>query len=200
MSTRIANLDEHVREALRQQIIAGGLEGGAHLSELQISKQFNVSRTPVREALCALAADGLIEMIPHRGAFVRETSETTDQDQQQVYAHMVGASAAMATERATIEMIMEIEQAAASLQSTQNFGAGVAALVSTIQKAAQNPTLDELIHLIERRMNMEAFYEKSASKKEAVNQTVTILMGAFKRKKADVAEKTMRQLIGQLSA
>ena len=55
---------------LQRDILSGELESGSKLTEQVICKRYNVSRTPVREALRQLESDGLIENIPNRGAFV----------------------------------------------------------------------------------------------------------------------------------
>ncbi len=54
---------------LQRDILSGKIKSGEKLTEQCICKQYDVSRTPVREALRQLEADGLIENIPHRGAF-----------------------------------------------------------------------------------------------------------------------------------
>ena len=59
-----------LREALENEIAAGILRAGDRLDEVQLATRFNVSRTPVREALHQLASSGLIELRPHRGAVV----------------------------------------------------------------------------------------------------------------------------------
>jgi DNA-binding GntR family transcriptional regulator len=58
-------------ERLREDILAGRLAQGSRLVECELTARFAVSRGPVREALRRLAAEGLIEHIPHRGAEVR---------------------------------------------------------------------------------------------------------------------------------
>ena len=55
--------------AIQKDILSGQIRSGEKLTEQRICKQYDVSRTPVREALRQLEADGLIENIPHRGAF-----------------------------------------------------------------------------------------------------------------------------------
>ena len=54
---------------IQKDILSGKIKSGEKLTEQRICKQYDVSRTPVREALRQLEADGLIENIPHRGAF-----------------------------------------------------------------------------------------------------------------------------------
>lgn len=64
------NLREVVYEKLKDAVVAGVIPAGAKLSELDLSKQFDVSRTPVREAIRQLAETGLVTLEPRRGAFV----------------------------------------------------------------------------------------------------------------------------------
>lgn len=61
---------ERAQAALREAILRGELAAGAHLGEVELAGRLGVSRTPVREALSRLAAEGLVEVHPHRGARV----------------------------------------------------------------------------------------------------------------------------------
>ncbi|MCU0901977.1 MAG: GntR family transcriptional regulator [Cypionkella sp.] len=60
-----------VREELEQMIVTGVFANGERLDEVRLAEKFSVSRTPLREAFQGLAASGLLELLPHRGAFVR---------------------------------------------------------------------------------------------------------------------------------
>ncbi len=64
---------EELRLQLADDIVRGTLPPGAALDETDIARRFNVSRTPVREALRQLAASGLVESRAHRGAVVAQT-------------------------------------------------------------------------------------------------------------------------------
>jgi DNA-binding GntR family transcriptional regulator len=66
----VASVADRVYSALREQILAGDLEPESRLHQEGISAELGVSRTPVREALARLAADGLVELLPQRGARV----------------------------------------------------------------------------------------------------------------------------------
>jgi DNA-binding GntR family transcriptional regulator len=70
-------LYEEVAERLRQQIFARQLEPGAWVDEMRLAADFGISRTPLREALKVLAAEGLVTMKVRRGAYVTEMSATT---------------------------------------------------------------------------------------------------------------------------
>jgi len=79
-------LYQDVAERLRQQIFARQLEPGSWIDELKLAAEFGISRTPLREALKVLAAEGLVTMKLRRGAYVTEMSA---QDVAQVY-HLLG--------------------------------------------------------------------------------------------------------------
>ena len=68
-------LRDLVFQALRQAIITGEFSPGERLMEIKLANKLGVSRTPVREALRQLEADGLIENIPNRGAYVTALSK-----------------------------------------------------------------------------------------------------------------------------
>ncbi|MGY1827073.1 GntR family transcriptional regulator [Blastococcus sp. SYSU DS0541] len=68
--TRPATSAERVLQELRELILAGALVPGARLGEVELAERLGVSRTPVREALTRLAAEGLVEIAPNRGARV----------------------------------------------------------------------------------------------------------------------------------
>jgi DNA-binding GntR family transcriptional regulator len=68
-------LYEEVAELLRQRIFARELEAGSWIDELRIAEALGISRTPLREALKVLAAEGLVTMKVRRGAYVTEVSE-----------------------------------------------------------------------------------------------------------------------------
>ena len=79
-------LYEEVAERLRLRIFAGELPPGSWIDELKIAEAYGISRTPLREALKVLAAEGLVTMKVRRGAYVTEVSE---RDLAEVY-HLLG--------------------------------------------------------------------------------------------------------------
>lgn len=67
---KVVSLSGNLLGELRKEILIGTLKSGAKLSEQQICDRYEISRTPVREALRQLEQEGLVESIPNRGAFV----------------------------------------------------------------------------------------------------------------------------------
>jgi DNA-binding GntR family transcriptional regulator len=72
--TRTVTSTERVLATLRELILHGQLAAGARLGEVELAERLGVSRTPVREGLTRLAAEGLVELVPNRGARVASWS------------------------------------------------------------------------------------------------------------------------------
>jgi DNA-binding GntR family transcriptional regulator len=95
---------------LRDYIVEGNLADGAHIPERQLCEMFGVSRTPLREALKVLASEGLVDLLPNRGARVHELNA---QDLTELFDVMGGLEALagrLACERATDDEIAEVER------------------------------------------------------------------------------------------
>ena len=86
-------------EAIRNRILRGEFRPKFHLREEEVSEQIGVSRTPVREALRKLAADGYVQFLPNRGAFVAEWSERSISDLIEVRAELAAMAGGMAASR-----------------------------------------------------------------------------------------------------
>jgi DNA-binding GntR family transcriptional regulator len=103
-------LYEEVAELLRQRIFNRELEPGSWIDELKIAEEYGISRTPLREALKVLAAEGLVTMKVRRGAYVTEVS---DKDLRDVY-HLLGLlesdAAAVVAATASSAHIAELTQ------------------------------------------------------------------------------------------
>ena len=94
-------LYQDVAERLRQQIFARELEPGAWIDELKLCTEMGISRTPLREALKVLAADGLVTMKVRRGAYVTEMSERDVREAYQLLALLESDAAAQVAQLAS---------------------------------------------------------------------------------------------------
>ena len=108
----VVSVADHVERALRERILAGALEPGARLHQEALAEELGVSRTPLREAIGRLAADGLVDVLPNRGARV---ADVRPEDM-----------------RAAYEARLVIEPAAAALAATRASRAAHEALQATI--------------------------------------------------------------------
>ncbi|HCX34279.1 MAG TPA: GntR family transcriptional regulator [Rhodocyclaceae bacterium] len=92
-------LYQEVAERLRQRIFAHELAPGAWIDEQALAAQYGISRTPLREALKVLAAEGLVTLKPRRGCYVAELSEHDLDDIFPLMALLEGRCAFEATRR-----------------------------------------------------------------------------------------------------
>jgi len=79
-------LHEEVTNRLRGMIVESKLKPGERIQEMQLAQQLGVSRTPIREALKVLASEGLVELLPLRGAIVKVFSDKDARDMLDVIA------------------------------------------------------------------------------------------------------------------
>ncbi|MEO3999601.1 GntR family transcriptional regulator [Mesorhizobium sp. CAU 1732] len=94
--------DTHARRAvirLREKILSGELPGGERLFEVPLAKTLDISRTPVREAMSRLAAEGLLERLPNGGFVVRVFGYDDVIDSIELRGVMEGTAARLAAER-----------------------------------------------------------------------------------------------------
>ena len=144
-----ASLHEKVLEQLRDYIIEGNMEMGAHIPERKLCELFQVSRTPLREALKVLAAEGLIELLPNRGARLRTLHEADIRATFEVIGGLEALAGQLACERMTDGEYEEIEQLHhqmykcylhSELQGYFRFNRGIH---DGIVRAARNPVLQD---------------------------------------------------------
>ena len=110
-------LYEEVAEQLRQRIFRRELEPGSWIDELKIAEEFGISRTPLREALKVLAAEGLVTMKVRRGAYVTEMSEKDLRDVYHLLSLLESDAAGVMAERATPEQQQTLRDLHAELES-----------------------------------------------------------------------------------
>ncbi|HEX3030102.1 MAG TPA: GntR family transcriptional regulator [Clostridia bacterium] len=102
-------LREVIFNTLREAIIVGELKPGERLMEVQLAEKMGVSRTPVREAIRKLELEGLVEMLPRKGAHVADLSVKDLMDVLEVRASMDGLATALSAARITDEEIKELK-------------------------------------------------------------------------------------------
>ena len=112
-----ANMDEFlplrdvVFNTLRKAILTGELKPGERLLEIHLANQLGVSRTPIREAIRKLELEGLVIMMPRRGAEVAQITEKSLRDVLEVRRALDALCAELACERITEEEKQQLKAA-----------------------------------------------------------------------------------------
>ncbi len=105
-----ASLHADLLGQLRDYLVEGHLEPGARVPERDLCEKFGISRTPLREALKVLAAEGLIELLPNRGARVRQFTQTDIRSLFEVIAGLDFVAGRLACERISDAAAAAIER------------------------------------------------------------------------------------------
>ena len=96
---------------LHARVVSGELVSGPPLRQEALAEEFGVSRTPIREALRKLQASGLVELHPHRGAFVRGLSPREVRDAYEVRATLEALAAELAATRISRPQLLRLRAA-----------------------------------------------------------------------------------------
>ena len=113
-------LYEEVAELLRQRIFARELEPGSWIDELRIAEEYGISRTPLREALKVLAAEGLVTMKVRRGAYVTEVNDKDQRDVYHLLALLESDAAGEVARRASADELAQLGALHAELTAAVN--------------------------------------------------------------------------------
>jgi len=111
-------LYEEVAELLRQRIFRRELQPGAWIDEMRLAQELGISRTPLREALKVLAAEGLVTMKVRRGAYVTEVSEKDLRDVYHLLALLEADAAAEVAARADAADLAALQALHDELEAT----------------------------------------------------------------------------------
>ena len=111
VDSKSPSLEEMVFSKLEEEILSGELARGTALGEIALSKRLGVSRTPVRGALHRLAEEGLVEVLPNRGATVIGINIDDLIDIYNIRERLEGLASALAAKRATVDEISRLTEA-----------------------------------------------------------------------------------------
>lgn len=172
-----ANIDEFlplrdvVFNTLRKAILTGELKPGERLMEIHLANQLGVSRTPIREAIHKLEQEGLVIMIPRRGAEVAQITEKSLKDVLEVRRALDALCAELACDRITEEGKCELKKACNDFEKATATGdvttiaAADVALHDIIVAATGNKRLIQLVNNLSEQMYRYRFeYIKDENK------------------------------------
>lgn len=144
-------------DRLRRLIMEGELKPGDKVPERSLTERFGVSRTPVREAVKVLAAEGLIVLVPNRGAVVSRLTVAELEEVFPVLAALEGVAGELACRRASDEEIAAIRRLNDAMHAAFDLGDRPTyfeinqQIHAAILGAARNPTLTHQHQLVARR-------------------------------------------------
>ena len=110
-------LYEEVAELLRQRIFRRELEPGSWIDELKLADEYGISRTPLREALKVLAAEGLVTMKVRRGAYVTEVNDKDLRDVYHLLSLLESDAAGVVAAQATQAELQELQDLHSELEA-----------------------------------------------------------------------------------
>ena len=182
-----------IYKILKEEIVTLRLAPGEPLLEEKLAKRFKVSRTPIREVLNKLNPEGLVELIPQKGAFVARIGFTDVRELFQIREALEGLAAKISASRFTKEELDEFESAldTENLDKAEEVGRK---LHQTILEKAGNKRISSLIDVLRSQIERMYFLAKNlpGREKRSLEEHREILK-ALQMKNGELAEKAMRK-------
>ena len=182
-------LRDVVFNTLRQAILTGELKPGERLMEIHLANKLGVSRTPIREAIRKLELEGLVTMIPRRGAEVAQITGKSLQDVLEVRRSLDALCAELACERISDAEIAALEAAckefeeATYTRDARVIAAADVALHDIIIKATNNNRLVQLVNNLAEQMYRYRFeYIKDYSMHGRLVEEHRVIFEAIRKK------------------
>ncbi len=160
---RRAGLHEQVAARLRVLLVEGQIAPGQKLNERELAQSLQVSRTPLREAIKRLAAEGLVELLPNRGAIAVQLSSDDVKHTFEMMAALEGLSGEFAAQRITDAELAEIQAlhfemlAAFTRRDLSTYYRCNAKIHEAINLAAKNPVLKQFYDQVNSRLQALRF-------------------------------------------
>lgn len=198
----VTNTDR-VRAELEQRIVAGVLAPGATLDEARLGQMFDVSRTPIREALLQLSAEGFVRIVPRAGIYVVQLTAAELADMFETLAHAEGLCASLFCQRITpaglkgLRMVHQSGEQAVAARDIQAYREYVLAFHENLYEGCANRYLASRMLHIRKRVNpyRQKFTELSDDWVEQSWVFHQNLFDAIKGRKADAAARCATQYI-----
>ncbi len=155
---KTASLEEKAFSALEEEILTGTLPRGTALAEIALSERLGVSRTPIRAALHRLADDGLVKIVPNRGAVVLGIDESDLVDIYKVRMRLEGLASASAAENINAADVIELRESVElsefylSKKDTEQIKELDTAFHRIIYRASGNKQLEKILTELHRKI------------------------------------------------
>jgi DNA-binding GntR family transcriptional regulator len=199
-------LYEEVAELLRQRIFARELEPGSWIDEMRLAEEYGISRTPMREALKVLAAEGLVTMKVRRGAYVTEVNEKDQRDVYHLLSLLESDAAAVVAERATDAELQELQALHQELESaveqTDRFFAINERFHMRVLAIADNRWRDQMVADLRKvmKLNRHNSLLKTGRLAESLQEHRAIVQALLQRDPALSAQRVREHFANGLQA
>ncbi len=195
-------LRDVVFNTLRQAILRGELAPGERLMEIQLADRLGVSRTPIREAIRKLELEGLVLMIPRKGAEVAKISAKSLRDVLEVRRSLEELASELACQRMTEEQIRELEEAKKAFDAAVEKG-DIMELAETDEKfhdvifnGTGNARLVQILNNLREQMyRYRLEYIKEEDKRQIIMIEHEKILKAIKARHVAEAKEAMREHI-----
>jgi DNA-binding GntR family transcriptional regulator len=195
-------LRDVVFNTLRQAILKGELAPGERLMEIQLAERLGVSRTPIREAIRKLELEGLVLMVPRKGAEVAKISEKSLRDVLEVRRSLEELAIELACQRMNPEAVEELEEKQAEFRAAVEKGNAMEiaetdeAYHDVIYKGTYNEKLVQMINNLREQMyRYRLEYIKDEDKRQVLLLEHDNILKAVKQRKVQDAKEAMREHI-----
>lgn len=187
-------LRDVVFNTLRQAILTGELKPGERLMEIHLANKLGVSRTPIREAIRKLELEGLVTMIPRRGAEVAQITEKSMNDVLEVRRALDALCVELACDRISEEDLHRLGDACKAFEAAVHTGdvkqiaQTDVALHDIIVEATGNARLIALVNNLSEQMYRYRFeYIKDASQHERLIEEHRVIYESIVKKDRETA-------------
>jgi DNA-binding GntR family transcriptional regulator len=195
----VENLNDSVYRFLKAAILERRLTLGSKLDEVKLAEELGVSRTPIREAFQRLSAEGLIELIPHRGAFVIQLTRRDLEELYEMREALEGQAARLAAARATPATVVKLEKIIAAYRTavSENGRRSIILLDSrfheTVARASRNRRLMEAIRSLREQLRILRITSVAIPGRPGRSlEEMSALLEAIRGRNPDLAEERMR--------
>jgi DNA-binding GntR family transcriptional regulator len=195
-----------VAELLRQRIFKRELEPGSWIDEMKLAEEYGISRTPLREALKVLAAEGLVTMKVRRGAYVTEVSDKDLSDVYHLLSLLESDAASAVAENATDAQIKELQALHKELEAAagdrEKFFAINERFHMRLLEIAGNRWRDQMVADLRKvmKLNRHNSLLKSGRMEESLREHKAIVGALAARNAAAAAEKMRKHFRSGLEA
>ena len=178
---RDTSLAKLVRDEILGRIMRGELAPGSRINEPDVAERLGVSRVPVREALRGLSAEGLVTLLPHRGATVVEVTPQTVAELVEVRALLEGLNARLAAQRHDPEIVAQLKDTlargneAATIGTAEELARLNAEFHERLAEASRNAVLSDVMRGLRERTSIAFAINGRARAREDWEEHAAIL-------------------------